>query len=147
MDERSRFEVRGKREKVRTAQNELSLLPSNLEPRTSISGRRRSSLPLWSGILCGPVAFAINLQLRYALVRWACTHDSRAVLIWIAVPLVVICIAGALLARTGLTVGETETANPMRVRFMAYGGLMLSAIFAITILASMIPDFFLTPCD
>jgi hypothetical protein len=108
---------------------------------------RPSSFALWSGILCGPIAFAINLQLRYALVPWACTHDSRAVLIWIAVPLVVICIAGALLARTGLTIGESETAYPMRVRFMAYGGVMLSAIFAITILASVIPDFFLSPCD
>lgn len=108
---------------------------------------RPSSLSLWSGILAGPVAFAINLQLRYALVSWACARGSRTVLIWIAVPLVLICIAGAFLARTGLHVGEMETPYPMRVRFMAYGGLMLSAIFAISILASMIPDLFLSPCD
>jgi len=108
---------------------------------------RSSSVSLWSGILAGPIAFAINLQLRYALVRWACEHGSRSVLLWIAVPLVLICVAGAFLARTGLAIGENETAYPMRVRFMAYGGLMLSAIFAITILASMIPDLFLSPCD
>jgi hypothetical protein len=108
---------------------------------------RPSSLSLWSGILAGPIAWIINLQLRYALVPWACAHSSRRVLTIIAIPLIVICIAGAFLARTGLAVGETETAYPMRVRFMAYGGLMLSAIFALTILASMIPDFFLSPCD
>jgi hypothetical protein len=108
---------------------------------------RASSISLWSGILAGPIAWAINLQLRYALVRWACEEGSRWVLLWIAVPLLAICVAGAFLARTGLAIGESETVYPMRVRFMAYGGLMLSAIFAITILASMIPDFFLTPCD
>ena len=108
---------------------------------------RSSSVSLWSGILAGPIAFAINLQLRYALVSWACSHGSRWVLLWIALPLFLVCIAGAFLARTGLAIGESETAYPMRVRFMAYGGLMLSAIFAITILASMIPDLFLSPCD
>jgi hypothetical protein len=134
---------------------------------------RPSSLALWSGILCGPVAFAINLQLRYALVPWACASGSRWVVTLIAVPLVLVCVAGALLARTGLMIdleGRTPSsaqpresaASPpradggvrpsgnvieMRARFMAYSGLMLSAIFAISILASMIPDFFLAPCD
>ena len=101
---------------------------------------RSSSVSLWSGIFAGPIAWAINLQLRYALVHWACEHGSRWVLLWIAVPLFLICVAGAFLARTGL-------AGSQREHFMAYGGLMLSAIFAITILASMIPDLFLSPCD
>ena len=112
-----------------------------------MNGPRSSSVSLWSGILAGPIAFAINLQLRYALVSWACRHGSRWVLLWIAVPLVLICVAGAFLARTGLAIGGSETAYPMRVRFMAYGGLMLSAISAMSILASMIPHFFLSPCD
>lgn len=103
---------------------------------------RPSSLALWSGILCGPIAFAINLQLRYALVPWACTRGSRWVVTLVALPLIVVCIAGAFLSWTGLRINREE-----RVRFMAYSGLMLSAIFAITILASMIPDFFLAPCD
>lgn len=103
---------------------------------------RSSSLSLWSGILAGPIAFAINLQLRYALVDWACEHGSRSVLLWIAVPLILVCVAGAFLSWTGLNVHPDG-----RVRFMAYGGLMLSVIFAITILASMIPDLFLSPCD
>ena len=102
---------------------------------------RSSSLSLWSGILAGPIAFAINLQLRYALVHWACERGSRWVLLWLAVPLLLVCVAGAFLARAGLVIQQP------RVRFMAYGGLMLSAISAITILASMIPDLFLSPCD
>ncbi len=101
---------------------------------------RSSSVSLWSGILAGPIAWAINLQLRYALVHWACESGSRWVLLWIAVPLLLICVAGAFLARTGLAASQRE-------RFMAYGGLMLSAISAMSILASMIPDLFLSPCD
>ena len=142
MDKRLRSEVRGSNEEVRNANVGLSPLPSNLEPRTSISGPRRSSLALWSGILCGPIAFAINLQLRYALVSWACAQGSGTVLVWIAVPLVAMCIVGAFLSWTGFRIDSEG-----RARFMAYGGLILSALFALSILASMIPDFFLSPCD
>jgi hypothetical protein len=130
---------------------------------------RTSSVSLWSGIFAGPIAFAINLQLRYALVHWACEHGSRSVLLWIALPLVLVCVAGAFLswrslegrtpssARRGEAalsrgwadegVRPSKDAVERRVRFMAYSGLMLSAIFAITILASLIPDFYLSPCD
>ena len=139
-DEKKKFEVRGSNQEVRSDEAEFSPLNSNLEPRTSIPRPRPSSLSLWSGILAGPIAFAINLELRYALVHWACEHGSAAVLLWIAVPLVLVCVAGAFLARTGL-------AGSQRMRFMAYGGLMLSAISAMSILASMIPDLFLSPCD
>jgi hypothetical protein len=108
---------------------------------------RPSSFSLWSGIFCGPVAWIINLQLRYALVSWACERGSRWVLTLIGVPLLVVCAAGVWLSWHGLAIGEDETRYPARVRFMSYGGVMLSAVFGLTILASMIPDFFLSPCD
>ncbi len=107
---------------------------------------RPSSTALWTGILAGPIAFAVNLQARYALVSIACREGWHWLLTGIAVALLIPPIAGAMLAWRGWDIGDDETAYPVRVRFMALGGLMLSATFALAIIASIIPDFFLSPC-
>jgi hypothetical protein len=108
---------------------------------------RPSSVALWWGILCGPVAFAIDLQLRYALVPYACTHNMRWMLVGVAVPLFLVCVVGALFSWRGWIEGSEEAPIPQRVRFMALGGAMLSALFALTIIANAIPSFFISPCD
>ena len=108
---------------------------------------RPSSFALWSGILAGPIAWAIDLELRYALVPWACKGGFRWTLSAISVPLLVLCAAGFFLAWRGWMVGEAESRRPLRVRFMAMGGMLLSAAFFMTIIAGTIPDFFFRPCD
>ncbi len=108
---------------------------------------RSSSVALWSGIMAGPVAVAVNLQLRYALVAWACKSGFRWALTALSVPLLILCAAGFLFAWRGRRVGEGEMAQPMRVRFMALGGMLLCAISFLTIIAMAIPDFFFRPCD
>lgn len=108
---------------------------------------RPSSTALWWGILCGPVAFAVDLQLRYALVHYACEHSQRWMLVGVAVPLFLVCVVGALFSWRGWRVGADETAIPSRARFMSLGGAMLSAAFALTIVANAIPSFFISPCD
>ena len=108
---------------------------------------RPSSLSLWSGIFAGPIAWIINLQLRYALVTWACERGSRWVLTSIGIPMIAVCAVGAWLSWQGLAIGNEESPYPMRVRFMAVGGMLLSAAFFLTIVAGTIPDFFFRPCD
>ena len=108
---------------------------------------RSSSFELWFGILSGPVAWAINLQLRYALVSWACGRKAGWFFTLIGLPFFLVCCAGAFAAWRGWTRGREEGSFPDRVRFMALSGLALSLIFALTIVASTIPDFFLRPCD
>ena len=99
-----------------------------------------SSAMLWSGILAGPIAFAIDLELRYALVPWACKSGFRWVLTALSLPLLLLCAAGFFLSRPGWT-------QPARVRFMAIGGMLLSAASFLAIIAAAIPDFFFRPCD
>ena len=108
---------------------------------------RPSSTALWCGILAGPMAWIVDLQLRYALVSWACRRGAAWVLIAISLPLVLVCGVGALFAWRGWNAGDDETAVPGRIRFMAVSGLFLCAVFALTIIAATIPDFFLRPCD
>jgi hypothetical protein len=108
---------------------------------------RPSSTALWWGILCGPVAFAIDLQFRYALVPYACAHGTEWMLLAIAVPLFLVCVVGALFSWRGWLAGSDEASIPSRVRFMALGGALLSAAFALTIAANAIPSFFISPCE
>lgn len=106
---------------------------------------RESSVALWCGILAGPLAFAIDLEARYALVKWACRGGTRWLLTAMSIPLFLVALIGALLGWRGSRVSTYE--RPSRVHFMAVGGMALSAFFALAILASIIPDFFFTPCD
>lgn len=108
---------------------------------------RPSSVALWWGILCGPIAFALDLQLRYALVPYACSHGQQWMLLGVSAPLFLVCVVGAIFSWRGWNEGRDTTLIPSRVRFMAVGGAMLSAAFALTILANDIPHFFFGPCD
>jgi hypothetical protein len=105
---------------------------------------RSSSVTLWSGILAGPIAWAVDLQLRYALVPWACARGRMGTLTLISAVLLLVALTGAALSWLGL---RSRDGDAIRIRFMALSGLALSLTFAVTIIAMTIPDFFLRPCE
>jgi Na+/glutamate symporter len=105
---------------------------------------RTSSVALWSGIMAGPAAWAIDLQLRYALVPWACAHGQMRPLTLISLPLLLVALIGGVISWRGLRMSDGDA---VRIRFMALSGMALSLTFALTIVAMTIPDFFLRPCE
>ena len=105
---------------------------------------RRSSVALWFSIFAGPVALIINFQLRYGLLPYACETGRRWMLTAISIPLLLVALTGALAGWRGLGAHDGDA---MRIRFMALSGLALSLIFALTIVAMAIPDFYFHPCD
>lgn len=105
---------------------------------------RRSSVALWFGLMAGPVALIINFQLRYALVPYACETGRRWMLTAISIPMFIVALTGAIASWRGLSADDGDA---MRIRFMALSGLALSLIFALTIAAMAIPDFYFHPCD
>jgi len=100
---------------------------------------RTSSVALWSGIFAGPIAWGIDLQLRYALVPWACATGRMGTLTLISIPLLLVSLSGGLLSWRGMQSDE-------RSRFMGLSGLALSLAFSLTIVAMTIPDFILRRC-
>ena len=102
---------------------------------------RPSSVALWTGILAGPLAWASALEAKYALVQYACHNHAQWIMWAITLAALVITAFGALCSWRGW-VDDTP-----RVRFMAIGGLLLSAAFALSIISMAIPDLFLRPCD
>ena len=108
-------------------------------------------LPLWTGILAGPVAWALDLTVSYALVKWSCARESSAVLHAIT-PAALAMVAGGA-ALSWLALQETAADGPddggrprQRARFMAILGLTSCALFALTIVAGAIPRWVLDAC-
>jgi len=109
-------------------------------------------LPLWSGILAGPVAWAFDLVASYAVVKWVCHTSNHAILPLITTAsLAMVGVAAAIswtaLRRTANDV-PTDGGQPrQRGRFMAVLGLATSALFALQILAGAIPHWVLDACQ
>jgi hypothetical protein len=109
-------------------------------------------LPLWTGILAGPLAWAFDLVASYALVKWVCLTRYEAVL-----PLITIASLAVVLGAAGIswmalmcTVNDapTDGGRPrQRARFMAILGLASCGLFAVQILAGAIPQWVLDACQ
>jgi hypothetical protein len=110
-----------------------------------------SPLALWTGILAGPVAWAFDLTVSYALVKWTCISQREGVLHLMSTAALVVVAGGAIvsftaLRRTRLT--ATDGGDPLqRARFMAILGLTSCALFALMIVAGAIPRWMLDACQ
>jgi len=103
---------------------------------------RPSSVALWTGILAGPFAWALDFELKYALIDYACRNHAPG-LFWIFFVLgIAICAYGAFNAWGGMNADGST-----RARFMGIGGLALSIAFVVFIVAMQIPNIYLRPCE
>ncbi len=115
-------------------------------------GRTPSPLWLWTAILAGPCAWALDLSSSYALVKWACAHQGTDLLRLMTLAAVGVAAAGGALSASALA--RTRDAGPIdggralqRARFMAMCGLLSSAFFALAILALGLPKWVLDACQ
>jgi len=111
-----------------------------------------SPLPLWSGILAGPIAWAFDLEVRYALVKWTCVSQRPALLHAVTAASLLVVAAGACvswlaLQRTAAHVPIDGGGPRQRAQFMATLGLASSALFALAIVAGAIPQWMLDACQ
>jgi hypothetical protein len=110
-----------------------------------------SPLPLWVGLLSGPTAWALDLGISYALVKWACAADRSHSLRLLSVAALVMVAGGALLSWQALRTsrGEPDDGGTprQRARFMAVLGLTSSALFTLAIVASAVPRWMLDACQ
>jgi hypothetical protein len=107
---------------------------------------------LWTSMLSGPVAFAINLQVGYALVKWACSREQEFLLPLVAILALALTVWGAWLGWTCL-VKVRDAANEQgghiidRSYFMAIVAIGLNALLALWVLTTMFPQAVLSPCE
>jgi heme/copper-type cytochrome/quinol oxidase subunit 2 len=118
-------------------------------------------LRLWYGVAAGPIIWILHLAVVYALASLSCERgflrfEVMGVIASSALIVILTIIAVALVIFAGvLSYGSLQRirADPdvsqpeaSRYRFMAFSGIILSIIFAITILISAIPTLLLTTC-
>src|SRR4051794_2370930 len=106
---------------------------------------------LWTGILAGPIAWALDLTGSYAIVQWTCGSQHTSVLHLITLAALVITAAGAAASWRAFQQGsaDAEQDGPRpgdRARFMAILGLVISAMFALTMIGNAIPRLMLDAC-
>jgi hypothetical protein len=118
---------------------------------TADDQRWLSPLPLWTGILTGPIMFAFKLTATYALVKWTCLTDRQAVLHLISLASLLLVFAAAWLSWEALqhTTGnlDPDAGTPeARARFMALLGLGSSVFFSLAIITNAYPEWVLDAC-
>ena len=112
----------------------------------------RRNVALWFGVLAPMLAWALLLEVNYALVAIACDGISRALLLGACLVALLLALAGGLVAH-GMYVRLREAPDERvsevagRERFMALGGMLSSVLFALVIVATAIPVVFLRVCD
>jgi hypothetical protein len=107
---------------------------------------------LWFGILAGPLAFLLNLQLSYMLVQPVCVTAQHLVLHLVPIGALLLTASGGVSAwrswrRTGQVESSTAGGVLPRSRFMAGVGLLTSGLFTFVIVAQWLPNFILSPCQ
>jgi hypothetical protein len=107
---------------------------------------------LWFGVLAGPVAFLVNLQVMFTLAPWACVAGWRLGLYLFPLLMVLLSAAAAFVSwRSWQVVGREwpgEEAGPQpRSRFMAALGLLTSALMLLVVIAHWLPTLFISPCQ
>jgi hypothetical protein len=126
--------------------------PGNVAPLRADEVRWLSPLPLWTGILAGPVAWALDLTLSYAIVRWTCSSQRTGLLHAISPAALVMVAAGAAVSFMALrhTAADmpSDGGDPrQRARFMAILGLTSCALFSLAVVAGAIPRWVLDACQ
>ena len=105
------------------------------------ASQRNINVALWTGALAGPIAWAADLQARYALVKYVCVNRAEWMMWVITLAALIVTGFGALCSWRGWV------DDSPRVRFMAIGGLLIGGTFALAIVAMAIPDIFMRACD
>ena len=106
----------------------------------------------FTGLLAGPVAWAIDLTSSYAVVQWTCGGGPTAVLHLISLGSLVIIGVGAFASWQALQWAapyEREDGSHAedRGRFLAVLGLVMCALFAVLVIAGAIPRWVLDACQ
>jgi hypothetical protein len=112
----------------------------------------KRNLLLWTGVLAGPAVWLMSFEANFALAPWACIFQAKLALYVISLVALALCAASGMLAWRQWTElgrewpGGAGGALP-RSRIMAIGGVLLSAMFFIVVLAQAIPEVLLEACE
>jgi hypothetical protein len=115
-------------------------------------GKDSRVIALWTAFLAGPLAWSFNQGAGYALMKPVCAGKAAPVLWLVAIASLCLVVAGSCTA-WGAMRPLLETARDDggeivdRDHFVAVLALALNVLIALLIVTSVIPQFFLSPCE
>jgi len=114
-------------------------------------GRWPGLLSLSLGVLLGPIAALVNQELIYVTNMWACGTGSQRAMHIVPLVCLVVAVGAGLLARAdwarlGRGAEDEAATIDSRSRFLAPGGMAVSALSALLILAQWLAIFVFGPC-
>jgi hypothetical protein len=118
---------------------------------TTSSGDQGAGV-LWIGLLLPPIAWALQMQVNYWMVRGACARLSNVslfVVTLVAVTLVLLAGVSAWLGwrKVGQKWPSSFGDSISRRRFMAVLGLFMTGMFLLVIVAQGIAAIMIQPCQ
>ncbi len=107
---------------------------------------------LIGAFLLAPFAWLLEMQISYAMTKWACENDRRDLILAMPIgSLALVTLAGwmAWSCWTKLRYSAEGEGGRMEDRsyFLALAGLAMSGIFALLILTALVPRYVLSPCE
>jgi len=105
---------------------------------------------LWAGVLVGPMAALIQLQVNYALVLWSCSHRSTWPLHLVSILALLATIVAVVLPYRlwqRVRIDEDGLGPAARTKLMAVVGILISTLSALLIIAQWIAVFIYDPCQ
>ena len=110
------------------------------------------ALALWWGIFAGPIAFALDEVLSYAIVQHTCSTGYLWLLHFYTLLAIVLALSGFASAfwcyrRLPENATTSGVMVESRSRFMAIYGMAASIAFTLVIIALSIPKWAMSPCD
>ena len=108
-------------------------------------------LSLTLGIVVGPVAVLVNEELIYVTNMWACGTGKQLAMHVVPIICLVVTLGAGLLAwrdwdRVGRGIEDEAATIDSRSRFLALGGMAISALSALLILAQWLAIFVFGAC-
>ena len=125
----------------------------DIQPEHERGYRERSGLVLlWTAMLAGPIAAGLNLQLGYALVKWACATRHTDVLIVMTVGALTTALVGAALGwwcltKIGAAANEQGGRTTDRSYFLAVVAIGFNVLLVLLNVMWAVPAFVLSPCE
>ena len=107
---------------------------------------------LWAGLLIGPIVFLTSFLINFALAPWACTFRWQPWLFVVSATALSITAASGWMAwrqwgQLGRQIPDDDAGVVPRARMMAFGGVLLSALCVLVIVAQAIVESILGACE
>ena len=100
----------------------------------------KSDWALWAAILVPPMAWAGDLTISYALVRWSCNHHTTTPVQMVTVATLVVIVAAGIVGWTADRERGPRT-EVERAKFMATLGALTTVLFIVATIAMAIPKW------